>query len=242
MSSRIWVVVLALTLAGCGESASETGARLLRGEHEATVDLDVSEVFTSIVVEDGFDVAIEAASPPAVELTSDNVTAGDVDARVAGGVLTIAAAAGASGEPGVRAATVRAPNLHAVTATTGSHIDIGDSILTGTAISITVESGASVSGMIATQSLTVDVSGGASAILAGSAANATIVGSNGAEVSLADTTITNLEVDLTASSKGSAKVTETLAATLAAGSSFTYSGTPEIISQEVTDGSELAPV
>jgi len=183
-----------------------------------TKTMDFSN-FTIVEVGGGFKVEITRSSSYSVHITADNNTLDYIDVSKTGDTLTISLKSGYSYQNVTLKADITMPNLYAVTLSGGTR---------GTAKEFT-----------STHNFNLELSGGSTLEIEGSANNLNIDASGGSRADLSDFPVHNATVNLSGGSQATINLNDTLNANLSGGSQLQYIGTPTMGDISTSGGSTI---
>jgi len=183
-----------------------------------TKDMDFSD-FTTVEVGGGFNVEITRSSLYSVHITADNNTFDYIDVSKTGDTLNIRLRIGYSYKNVTLKADIKMPNLYAVTLSGGTR---------GNAKEFT-----------STQDFNLELSGGSTFELEGSANNLNFDASGGSRADLSDFSVYNATVSLSGGSQATINLSGTLDASLSGGSQLQYIGTPTMGNINTSGGSTI---
>ena len=229
------VLLAALAVSGCGS----IGPGRAPSGTTATSRIDAAGV-TRPDVASGFDVRVSLGQPEAVTITYDDNLTDLLDVRVDGRTLRIQLQPNSNIDhrPTLRAQVTLA-RLEELRAAGASTVTVA-SKLPGARLRLLV----SGSSRVAAADLAVDraeatVSGSSRLELTGTANALSAQGSGASRLELADLHLRDLDIQLSGASRGSVKVTGTIAAQVSGASNLTYQGTPQFTKRDTSGGSSI---
>lgn len=240
----IGIVAVALlagaVLPGCGIDLDGADRTVTGSGRVVGRDILVSS-FSEIEVSTAFVVTVDFGSSEKVTVRVDDNVVNDLDVEVSGDTLRIALRSGVSVRDATLEADVTARSLSRIEGSGAVRITLGEP-LTGEELDVTLSGASALTGELTTVDATMELSGAASADLAGSVSDLEITASGASELSGLGLTIDELTIDLSGASQATVTVTGSISVVATGASSLRYAGTPTFERQDVSGGSQIAPI
>ncbi|ATB32676.1 head GIN domain-containing protein [Melittangium boletus] len=241
-SRGLWVGLSLLVVAstGCGLGLDLRGNGNLVQEERQTAD------FVALEVNDGIDVIVlvDAARPRAVRVVGDDNLLARLLTEVEGGKTLhvyfpkTELMHWSSANP--LRVEVTVPSLEALSRSGGGTVDVSGSI-TAESFALAASGGGTVRiGGLDTDSLSMDVSGGADVTLAGSASRVTSTLSGGSTLQARELAVREATLNSSGGCSTVMRVSDSLRVTASGGADLRISGRPTVLSQDLSGGSTLS--
>ena len=228
-------------LPACGIDVHMGDGRAVTGSGTVvTRDIPVTS-FSKIEVSSAFVVTVSFGSSEEATVRVDDNMIDELDVEVSGDTLRIALRSGVSVRDATLEADVIARSLDEVEGSGAARITLGEP-LSGEQFDVTLSGASTLTGELTTVDATMELSGAASADLAGSVSGLELTASGASELSGPDLTIGELTIDLSGASQASVTVTGSISAVVTGASSLSYAGTPTLEEEEVSGGSQIVPL
>jgi len=239
---RIVAVTLLVgaVLPGCGIDLDGEGRTVTGSGRVVDRDIPVSS-FSKLEVSTAFVVTVTFGSSEKVTVRVDDNVVDDLDVGVSGDTLRIALRPGVSVHDATLEADVTARSLSRIEGSGAARITLGEP-LTGGELVVTLSGASALTGELTMVDATMELSGAASIDLAGSVSGLEVTASGASELSGPDLTIDELTVDLSGASQATVTVTGSISAVVTGASALRYAGTPTVEREDVSGGSQIAPI
>lgn len=239
----VWVglslAVVAFTGCGFGFGPHVTGNGHVVQEARETPD------FTVLQVENGIDatVVVDAAQPKSVRLVGDdNLVALVRTFREGSNTLRVyfrQEQVGSWTSSNPLRVEVTVPNLEALSSSGGGTMDVSGTV-NNPGFDLAVSGGGTVRVRgLATESFTMDASGGSDVTLTGSATRVTSTMSGGSLLRARDLSVREATLDSSGGGSTVMRVSDSLRVTASGGSQVTIVGRPSVVTQDLSGGSTL---
>jgi hypothetical protein len=220
LPSGIFIVVITIiiALAGVGLIYSNILSGTVTGSGKLITEDKEFSNFEVVNAEKGFNVEITQSTSYSVSITADENVINKIQVTKTGNTLNIGLKPGSYISVILRA-KITMPDLDELELSGGSH---------GT-----------VQGFYNLDTIVLDLSGGSSVEMEGSADDLILDASSGSHLKLGDFSVDQAEIELSGGSSGVVNVNGTLDADLSGGSNLEYIGDPELGNIEKSGGSSL---
>ncbi len=240
----IWIVAGTLlvgsVLPACGIDTGGGGRTVTGSGQVVSRDIPVAS-FSKLEVSSAFVVAVSFGSSETATVRADDNVIDDLGVEVSGDTLHVAVRSGVSVRNVTLEADVTARSLDEIEGSGAARITLGEP-LSGEQLDLTLSGASTVTGELTASHAKVELSGAASADLAGSVSGLEVTTSGASRLSGPDLAVGELTIDLSGASQAAVTVTGSISAVATGASSLRYAGTPTIERQEVSGGSQIAPI
>jgi hypothetical protein len=238
-ANRPVVVVVASSLVALGAACTDDG--VVTGSGRVVERAVPASAFDRLRVEGAFDVQVTLGEPESVTVRIDDNLVDRLDAGITDGTLHIRLEPPTSVRDATLEANVVVSVLSGIEVAGASSVRVAGSLETDD-LRLEVAGASTLDLLVDATSIDLGVYGASTVTLGGSASELTSIVAGASSVSALDLTAGTLDADIEGASTLIVNVTTSISARVSGASTLLYGGTPEILSQDVTGASTIAPL
>lgn len=199
---------------------------------------NIDQAFEKIQVNNGIDVVIEQSETKSVAVEADDNLLKIIETRVENGVLIIESNQSYNSEKTPKV-TVKIPVITGLDATSGSHIESHNTLITEN-IKVISSSGSGIDINVEAGFISLVTESGSNIQASGKAIKLKTNSESGSEISASNLMVNEVDAEASSGSSTTVNPIVSLKASASSGSSILYKGTPKSISKEENSGGSVS--